>query len=449
MRPYQKDGFNWLVNNSRNGFGSLLADDMGWGKTIQVLAFLLPSKKYHVINGPALVVVPTTLISNWLAEVKKWAPSLRVHVAVGRLRKFLACATPERVAAAAAAAALPVRRRLAGKQQNPENAVQTPKPKKQRLSVSSTPAAKRAASTAAAFKTPMKVHGTDKRKRSTKLKPKQADVQFEEKDADIFLTSYWTFLQDADKLIASPKFGAIMCDESQYIKNYRSQIGRKAKDVAEMVGDVRIAISGTPVENSVRDLGSMFDFILPGYLTSTRAAFERDFVKPNEGSADRKISKAERQAQEEQPSDGEEAEKEGAGKQADDPEKQEEDVATERRQLLNRMKDPFLRRVKTDKKVAPDLPGEDLPARRFRAEGAAAARSVQGIGEESVGQYQRCKPTRLPQVCTGERCFRGNACLQASLQPSGQFESGIEPAWLRERPQHHARRELGSQRQVS
>ena len=196
LRPYQKDGFNWLVNNSRNGFGSLLADDMGWGKTIQVLAFLLPSKKYHVINGPALVVVPTTLISNWLAEVKKWAPSLRVHVAVGRLRKFLACATPERVAAAAAAAALPVRRRLAGKQQNPENAVQT-------LSVSSTPAAKRAASTAAAFKTPMKVHGTDKRKRSTKLKPKQADVQFEEKDADIFLTSYWTFLQDADKLIAS------------------------------------------------------------------------------------------------------------------------------------------------------------------------------------------------------------------------------------------------------
>ena len=148
-----------------------------------------------------------------------------------------------------------------------------------------------------------------------------------------------------------------MLDESQHIKNYRSQIGRKAKEVAEMVGDVRIAISGTPVENSVRDLGSMFDFILPGYLTSTRAAFERDFVKPIEGSADRKTSKAERQAQEEQPGDGEEAEEEGAGKQADDPEKQEEDVATERRQLLNRMKDPFLtRRVKTDKKVAPDLP---------------------------------------------------------------------------------------------
>ena len=71
LRPYQSEGVNWLDFLYRNRFSALLADDMGLGKTIQTLAFLslLPE------NSPILIVLPTTLRFNWLAEIRKFLPS--------------------------------------------------------------------------------------------------------------------------------------------------------------------------------------------------------------------------------------------------------------------------------------------------------------------------------------------------------------------------------------
>ena len=76
LRPYQEEGFEWAMRLASAGLGACLADDMGLGKTLQALAVLLA----RAANGPALVVMPTSLIGNWKAEALRFAPSLRVHV---------------------------------------------------------------------------------------------------------------------------------------------------------------------------------------------------------------------------------------------------------------------------------------------------------------------------------------------------------------------------------
>ena len=76
LRPYQEDGYAWAIRLADAGFGAVLADDMGLGKTLQALALLLA----RAAGGPALVVAPTSLGGNWLAEARRFAPSLKVDV---------------------------------------------------------------------------------------------------------------------------------------------------------------------------------------------------------------------------------------------------------------------------------------------------------------------------------------------------------------------------------
>ncbi|WP_187261943.1 DEAD/DEAH box helicase [Pontibacter beigongshangensis] len=77
LREYQKQGLNWLNFLDEFNFGGCLADDMGLGKTVQVLAFIL-SQRARQQHNTNLVVVPTSLIFNWQAEIEKFAPSLRL-----------------------------------------------------------------------------------------------------------------------------------------------------------------------------------------------------------------------------------------------------------------------------------------------------------------------------------------------------------------------------------
>ncbi len=89
MRPYQLRGFEWLYKNTLLGFGSLIADDMGLGKTLQVIAALLKFKQENRLEKEkALVVVPTSLLTNWRKEIEKFAPSLVVGTYHGTARDF-------------------------------------------------------------------------------------------------------------------------------------------------------------------------------------------------------------------------------------------------------------------------------------------------------------------------------------------------------------------------
>lgn len=89
LRPYQKLGYSWLTFFRNYGMGACLADDMGLGKTIQALAVLLKEKETAgKLPGPVLLICPTSVVTNWEREVRKFAPSLTtlVHQGAGRLR---------------------------------------------------------------------------------------------------------------------------------------------------------------------------------------------------------------------------------------------------------------------------------------------------------------------------------------------------------------------------
>lgn len=89
LRPYQHRGYFWMYRNAQIGFGSVLADDMGLGKTLQVIATLLKYKEDGLLqHNKVLVVAPTGLLSNWQAEIERFAPSFQTHIFHGSNRKM-------------------------------------------------------------------------------------------------------------------------------------------------------------------------------------------------------------------------------------------------------------------------------------------------------------------------------------------------------------------------
>ena len=90
LRPYQERGFSWMYRNFRIGFGSIIADDMGLGKTLQVITLLQKLKDEGALATklPALIVVPTGLVTNWQAEISRFAPSLSVFTYHGSQRNL-------------------------------------------------------------------------------------------------------------------------------------------------------------------------------------------------------------------------------------------------------------------------------------------------------------------------------------------------------------------------
>lgn len=79
LRPYQKDGFDWLAFLWSHRLGGILADDMGLGKTVQLLALLLHAREAGE-RRPFLVIAPTSVVATWKTEAARFAPSLRVQV---------------------------------------------------------------------------------------------------------------------------------------------------------------------------------------------------------------------------------------------------------------------------------------------------------------------------------------------------------------------------------
>ncbi len=80
LRDYQQEGYVWMARLAEAGLGAVLADDMGLGKTVQTLALLLARRS----RGPALVVAPTSVASNWIDEARRFAPALRpISLATG------------------------------------------------------------------------------------------------------------------------------------------------------------------------------------------------------------------------------------------------------------------------------------------------------------------------------------------------------------------------------
>ncbi|KOP78000.1 helicase [Lysinibacillus sp. FJAT-14745] len=79
LRPYQHEGFEWLVFMREQGFGACLADDMGLGKTVQLISYLLHLNETTKDTKPSIIICPTSVLGNWQKELARFAPSLTVH----------------------------------------------------------------------------------------------------------------------------------------------------------------------------------------------------------------------------------------------------------------------------------------------------------------------------------------------------------------------------------
>ncbi len=186
LRPYQKDGFKWMNTLNSFGFGGCLADDMGLGKTIQVLAFL--QKLIDKKKGNHLLIVPTSLLSNWESEIEKFTPGLKYLIA------------------------------------HPSNQI---------------------------YKKVKNIN------------------QDELSSYDLVITTYGLI-----RIFEWPQkfnWSYVILDEAQAIKN---PLTTQAKAIKRLKSENRLALTGTPVENHLGDLWSIFDFINPGLL-GTKTDFQK------------------------------------------------------------------------------------------------------------------------------------------------------------------------------
>ncbi|MBO5905651.1 MAG: SNF2 helicase associated domain-containing protein [Kiritimatiellae bacterium] len=94
--------------------------------------------------------------------------------------------------------------------------------------------------------------------------------------ADIVITSYALLQRDFDVAWMSRRFAAVVLDEAQHIKNRQT---KNAQAVKMLCSDKRLVLTGTPVENSVADVWSIFDFLMPGYLGEYES-FKLDYEEP-------------------------------------------------------------------------------------------------------------------------------------------------------------------------
>ena len=181
LRDYQSEGLGWMHFLQRFSFGGCLADDMGVGKTAQVLALLESRRELRAAGEPicpSLVVVPKSLVFNWKEESARFTPQLRVLDHTGLERN---------------------------------------------------------GNDFAAY--------------------------------DLVLTTYGTLRRDAWRF-KDAEFDYVVLDEAQVVKNAETE---SSKAVRLLRGRHRLAVSGTPVENHLGELWTLFEFLNPGMLGTANA----------------------------------------------------------------------------------------------------------------------------------------------------------------------------------
>jgi superfamily II DNA or RNA helicase/uncharacterized Zn finger protein len=203
LRPYQEQGLAWLQFLREYNLNGILADDMGLGKTLQTLAHLLEEKEAGRATLPSLVVAPTSLMHNWQAEAKKFAPSLNVIV----------------------------------------------------------------------------LHGKERKQHFDKIAK-----------ADLVLTTYPLVVRDVD-VLKKQHYHLLILDEAQYVKNAKTN---SFKTVAAFKANHRLCLSGTPLENHLGELWSLFNFLMPGFLGNSdhfKRLYRTPIEKHGDDTRQRQLSK--------------------------------------------------------------------------------------------------------------------------------------------------------------
>jgi len=209
-----------------------------------------------------------------------------------------------------------------------------------------------------------------------------------DKKSDVFLTTYQTAARDAEKFNKNNlTFSLLLVDEAHLMKNSGTRISRTVKSLRSKY---RIALSGTPVENRLEDLRSLFDFILPGYLGDAKT-FKEQYRIPIEVKRNRE--------------------------QAD---------------MLHKITSPFLlRRLKTDKNIIKDLP-EKIVTNEYAFLEKEQAALYETVVAESMEKSKEIDPkerssmifyllTSLKQICNHPRVYDKESPAIAELSGKAQL----------------------------
>ena len=307
LREYQDYGFKWLKTLEQAGFSGILADDMGLGKTLEVITLILADKQAGE-DVRVLVVCPASVVYNWVEEVRRFAPKLSVTAVAGTKDERLKLLEP-----------------IMSSQEHP--------------------------------------NGEGYIDESTAVR-KSEDTD-SKRVFDVYVTSYELLKRDIG-LYDDIRFTHQIADEAQFIKNAKA-VGAKA--MKHVRAEHKIALTGTPIENRLAELWSIFDYLMPGFLYGYES-FRKDYEMP--------ITK------------------------------NQDEVKTA---ALKNMVSPFiLRRKKED--VLKDLPEktEEIHYVRFEEEqqklyDGQVVRIKGMIGEDSAAEFERDKIrilaelTRIRQIC--------------------------------------------------
>ncbi|XP_072270857.1 DNA excision repair protein ERCC-6-like [Pyxicephalus adspersus] len=195
---HQKEGVAFLYSLYRDGRkGGILADDMGLGKTIQVIAFLSGMFDSELAKF-ILLIMPTTLISNWVKEFEKWTPGMRVT----------------------------------------------------------------------------EFHGVSKKERTRNLEKIQ-------RKGGVLITTYQMLINNWQQLSTYNGrefvWDYIILDEAHKIKTTST---KTAKSCAAVPAKNRVLLTGTPVQNNLREMWALYDFACQGTLLGTAKTFKMEYENP-------------------------------------------------------------------------------------------------------------------------------------------------------------------------
>lgn len=289
LYEYQKAGFMWLKFLRYEKLGGLLADDMGLGKTLQVIAFMAFLKEMGELK-PSLIVVPSSLIDNWIHEVCKYTHNMDdiyVHKGPCRIKE--------------------------------SNYIES---------------------------------------------------------RNITITTYETLVRDQVEL-GKVNWRLLVIDEAQKIKNSSTLISTAVKGMKCMY---RIALTGTPVENNLRELWSIIDFVQPGLLESY-SWFRKEFQIPIEKNInDDKL------------------------------------IAEKKEKLISKIEPVFLRRIKEDKL-------DNLPRKEDKIEWCNLSKEQEILYFKVISEVKSGKAKgrilaciqELIQICSHPRLISKNISVKSSI----------------------------------
>jgi SNF2 family DNA or RNA helicase len=238
LRPYQAEGFRWLSAVCDKGFGGILADEMGLGKTVQLLSLLVARREESRKVGPSLIVCPASLVYNWAAECERFAPELNVLAVAGNKASRRAMLDEAKAQYA----------RIGQARQSGQ---------------------------ANAGTTGIADAGTVAASTGWQGAKTASQTESSERTSDVLITSYDLLRRDIADYQGLECFCMVL-DEAQYIKNHAT---KASKAVRSVNARHRFALTGTPIENRLSELWSIFDFLMPGMLGSY-AHFRKRFEMP-------------------------------------------------------------------------------------------------------------------------------------------------------------------------